>query len=113
MQNLRKSTWDHKIISDGYRQYEQEFHRRNINQLRLYYRLHINIVRVGLATGPNGINAKLFKYGGERLNNTLLNFFYKCWQFARIPKTWYLYPFISLFKKRNKIYAVTIEASAS
>jgi hypothetical protein len=50
------------------------------------------------ATGPNGINAELFKYG-EYLNNTLLNFINKCWQVARIPRTWYEAHVISLFKK--------------
>jgi hypothetical protein len=51
------------------------------------------------ATGPNGINAKLFKYGGEHLNNTVLNFINKCWQCARIPRTWYEDHVIPLFKK--------------
>jgi hypothetical protein len=53
------------------------------------------------ATGPDGINAELFKYGGEHLNNTLLNFINKCWQFARIPRTWYEARVILLFKKRK------------
>jgi hypothetical protein len=55
----------------------------------------------------------IFKYGGEHLNNTFLNLINKCYQFARIPRTWYEAHVISLFKKENKVYAVTIEASAS
>jgi hypothetical protein len=53
------------------------------------------------ATGPDGINTELFKYGGEHLNNTLLNFINtrKYWRFARIPRTWYEAHVISLFKK--------------
>jgi hypothetical protein len=48
----------------------------------------------------------------ENTSNTLLNFINKCWQFARIPRTWYEAHVISLFKKGKK-YGVTIEASAS
>jgi hypothetical protein len=37
--------------------------------------------------------------GREYLNNKLLNLINKCWQFARIPRTWYEAHVISLFKK--------------
>jgi hypothetical protein len=54
------------------------------------------------ATGPDEINAELLKYGGEDLNNGLLNFINICWRCAKIPKTWYQAHVIYIFKKKKK-----------
>lgn len=54
------------------------------------------------ATGPDGINLELLKYGGLMLHLRLLHLYNECWARTEIPRTWYLAEVISLYKKGDR-----------
>ena len=54
------------------------------------------------ATGINGVNAEMWKYGGTMLHLRLLHLFNMCWKTGQVPKAWNEAKVISLFKKGNK-----------
>lgn len=54
------------------------------------------------ATGPDGINMELLKYGGNALHGRLLQLINKCWRTRMIPESWKIAEVISLFKKGNR-----------
>jgi len=51
------------------------------------------------ATGPDGLNSELFKYGGPFLSNRFLELINKCWKERSIPEEWGQARVKSLFKK--------------
>lgn len=54
------------------------------------------------ATGSDGVNTELLKYGGTLLHLRLLHLYNECWQRNKIPKEWKVALVISLFKKGDR-----------
>lgn len=54
------------------------------------------------ATGPDGINMELLKYGGTVLHGRLRHLINKCWRTKMIPETWKTAEVMSLFKKGDR-----------
>lgn len=54
------------------------------------------------ATGLDGINAELIKYGGMILKFCFLHFLNMCWKNCSVPMEWNTAKVISLFKKGNR-----------
>lgn len=54
------------------------------------------------ATGLDGINIELWKYGGIILHLRLLHLYNKCWKYNRVPEEWNTAKVISIFKKGNR-----------
>jgi hypothetical protein len=55
------------------------------------------------ASGPDGLNSELFKYGGPVLSNRLLKLISKCWREKSIPEEWGQARGKLLFKRANVI----------
>jgi hypothetical protein len=63
---------------------------------------HQKTLKIEKATGLDGLNMEVFKYGGTILQLRLIHLSNMCYKACAIPKNWLKPKVISLFRKGNR-----------